>query len=457
MTGDSQNAIYILGSICGLAIFALVASAIAITIRPLIKERDRTFLTAIVLLFVIAIIKIALIPSFPGYLEDIKQFKLWASVLASLGPGKIYDPEYACKYTPAYLYALWPAGVLASAFGTQHPEEALHIGVEIPLVLADFILAILAYAVLRRSVSAHLALIGTILLAINPAFIYTSLSWGQNDAVLTTLILLSVMLVAESRFAMGWAVAVIAALTKGQGLLMLPLLGIWTLACGRREDWLRSAGAALIAAIIVIAPFQFGHSWTWMFDLYAASFGWFPRATANAFNLMYLLGGLWSADSATMAGISYFALGAILMSAAILFAGYVVWRRPEPSTLMFSVFFAYLAMFVLGTRIHERYLYFAAALIVPLLFESRASPALYAVLTATLLFNLIYARMALEGQARLGPHDSAATLAAIANVGAIVTAALWGIFIASPPGLPSAQLPPIAQYFFSPPDFAKCK
>ncbi|HVN63103.1 MAG TPA: hypothetical protein VMT58_00590, partial [Candidatus Binataceae bacterium] len=438
----------------GIAILALVVAAIALALRPLIRQKDRQLRLVLAILAAIEIVKLAMLPMFPGYIDDIQQFTLWAWVMARLGPAHIYDPQYVCKYTPAYLFALWPAGTVAALISPARAGEALRICAESPPIVADFVLAAAAYAAMRRLVSPGLAMAGTLLVALNPALVYTSLIWGQNDSVLAAAILLSVMMAADSRYAIAWAMAALAVLLKAQGLILLPVLGWWTLLEAHPRDWLCAAAAAAAVVILTIAPFQLNQPWHLLPDLYTESLEWFPRATANAFNLMFLLGGLRSYDSAKVFGISYFALGNIIFPAVYPLAGLILWRMREFRSLLLSTFLVYLGMFLFETRIHERYLYLAVALMAPLMFDVRASLCLYAALTVTLLFNLVYVKMLLEGQAFIAVNDPMAIVAATINLVAFAIAAVWGLAVAYPETACSPRLPVFARWLLQPPEIA---
>jgi len=447
-----------LGIGCGLVLLTLFVAAIALTIAPLVRERDRRFAVALMLLAAIMIAKLALLPFFPGYVGDINQFQLWGWVMARLGPAHIYDPQYVCRYTPGYLYALWPSAAIAShlqpASMLQGRLEALRISIEAPPIIADFLLCISAYAALRRTAPEWLALPGTLLLALNPAMIYTSTVWGQNDSALMLPVLLSLLLAADSRYPMAWAMAAIAVLIKAQGLLLLPILAWWTSLTGGWPNWLRSATAFISTAIVVIAPFQLAREWHFIIDVYGSSLGFFPFASVNAFNLMAVLGGLDVPDNVQIiGGISYFILGNSLLAMVCVFAGRILWHKRTERSLLFSSFLVYLALFVLGTRIHERYLYFAVVMLTPLIFESRATIALYAVLTATLLLNLVHVKQMIEPGFFLYGRNPIATAAGIVNLAAFAVAAGQGFITATDRRV--LRWPAAFQWWFSPAAFAR--
>jgi hypothetical protein len=134
--------------------------------------------------------------------------------------------------------------------------------------------------------------------------------------------------------------------------------------------------------------------------------------------------------------ISFFILGNFLFAVVCMMAGYIVWRRRTGWSLMFSVFLVYLGMFVFVPRMHERYLYYAVALLAPLTFSSWTTIALYVTLSATLLLDmicvfleLVHVRGIVEGHLIVGPHGQFAI--SIVNVVAFAAAAAYGLATAS--------------------------
>src|SRR5262249_40059911 len=147
------------------------------------------------------------------------------------------------------------------------------------------------------------------LFALNPALLFTSVAWGQNDSVLTLPVLLSLLMVAESNYALAAAVAALAVLIKLQGLIVLPILGVWMLTRARTRDWIASTLAFVGTVLIAMAPFQIGKPWNFLARLIESSADYFPFTSLNAFNLMALMVGMRLPDSATRLGVSLFHLG----------------------------------------------------------------------------------------------------------------------------------------------------
>ena len=423
---------YILGIVCGLLLYALFAKGLVIAVGPYVRSGDRNFQIALAILIAITIVKLALLRVFPGEPNDLAQFELWGQALARFGPTHIYEPRFHCIYTPAYFYALWPAYALAP----DRPEWP-RMFVEGITVLADFFLGLAAYAAVRRIADVRFALPTILLLALNPALIYTSTVWGQNDSAIAFPALLSIVMVLDSQYVLAWAIAIVAAMIKAQGLILLPILAWWTLINGDLKDWAKSAGAALATALVVLAPFQLGHPWHFLIDAYGTSLGLFPWPSVNAFNLMLVLvGNTTVLDTDKLIGpISYSMIGESLFAATLVIAAWISFRRPTAWVCLFAVFLVYFGMFLFVPRMHERYLYYAVALLAPLVFTSKTMMALYVTLSVTsfidvayVFFNLVQIGGLVEGHMFLS--FGSREIVAIVNIAAFAVAVGYGIAVA---------------------------
>jgi dolichyl-phosphate-mannose-protein mannosyltransferase len=215
-------------------------------------------------------------------------------------------------------------------------------------------------------------------------------------------------------------------LVKPQGLMMLPVLGIWTMLETEFATWLRSGVALLAVFVIGIAPFQIGQEWDWIIKLYTSTAAYYHETSVNAFNLMALLGGLRQADTTTFAGVSIFALGMSLLAPLYAFVAWILWRGRTPTRLVFASFIAIFGFFMVAPRMHERYLYPAIALSVPLALEAPEMLAVFVIITITCLINLVYILHTLNTVVFLDSRDGLAMATSALNVVALGIAAYWG-------------------------------
>jgi dolichyl-phosphate-mannose-protein mannosyltransferase len=433
--------VYSLAIGCGIALLGIFAAAMFVLLKPLWLERRRELMLVAGLLAALTLIKCFLVPLFPGYPHDIFEFLLWGEVMTR-NPAHVYDPQINCRYMPGYLYALWAAVAPPRAFYlgrevTDASVATLRVLIRIPPLVADFFLGLLVFAwpiIADREPGQPREWRGlgaVLLFAFNPALLFTSVAWGQNDSVLTLPVMLALLMVSKGNFALAAAAAALAVIVKLQGLIVLPILGIWMLLHGRVRDWAIAMLAFVATVVIAFAPFQIGRPWDFLWNVIASSAEYFPYTSLNAFNLMALAVGMRIRDSATLLGLSSFSLGMILLAALYAIAIIVVWRERSPRGLLYAAFLAYLGFFVLPARIHERYLYFALALLTPLALESWATLSMFGILTVTFLANQIITLRFLNGMTTLPPHDPTASAIASVNLFALGIAITYGLFMAS--------------------------
>ena len=418
-----------LGIVCGLALMGLVAYALIRCLRPVLADRDSGLMWAVLLLLAIAMLKIATVPIFPGLGMDVRTYEAWALRLAELGPARTYQPGYFLDYPPGYLYALWAAGSLARAVSAD--GEARRLIVEATPLIADFLLGLLMFVLVRRSKRPHLAWAGMLLFALNPALLFDTLAWGQSDSVPTLLMVLSMAMVVDAEYAVGWGLAALAVLVKPQALMFLPVLGLWTLLEAKIGQWARSATAFIAVALIGIAPFQIGRPWTWIFSLYSSTAAYYHETSVNAFNFMALIGGIRQADSTTLLGVSYFTLGMGLLALLYVWIAYLLWVKRSPERLTLTILIALFGSFMFAPRMHERYLYPALVFLIPLVVETPILGVVLGALSVTFLVNLAYVMHILEARIFLSPYDTTAMVIAAINVlafAALIPYAMGGGF-----------------------------
>ena len=266
---------YALGIVCGIALFAILATALFVVLRSLLLERRREVRILIGILAVMTLLKLLLLPLFPGYPNDTLHFLLWGEVMTRGGPSHIYDRQFDCRYLPTYLYTLWafvaPARFIY--FGREISEAStavLEVIVRIPPSIADFFLALVIFAWLTAISGARRGIGAVMLFALNPALLFTSVVWGQNDSALTLPVAVALLLAWQGNFALAAAAAALALMVKLQALIILPILGLWILLRGRVRDWIMAALAFLATVVITFAPFQIGKPWNFLVTVMAS-------------------------------------------------------------------------------------------------------------------------------------------------------------------------------------------
>jgi len=423
-SAGSESRDKVAGICAGLLLAALVVYALWVYVRPLVRSRDRALRDALLFLAALWIVKTVAVAFCRGFEVDVGTFEAWALEIAAGGPARMYRGGFFLDYPPGYLYALWAAGAVARWLKASGAE--LRIIVETPALAADFALAAVVFAFVRRSGGSLIAWAAMLMVAINPALLFDTVGWGQTDSTLTLVMLLAVLMMAEAEYELGWALAALSVLLKPQALMILPVLALWTMLRCEVARWWRPILAFAGIVIVGVAPFQATQDWRWLPDLYLATAAYYHETSVNAFNFMALLGGLRQSDAGRFGGISYFSLGIGLMAPLYAFAAFTLWRNQTLRNLLFAVFIVVFGCFMFAPRMHERYLYAALVFVIPLAIDEPPLFAVFGVLTLTWLFNLVYVLHTLRTVVFLDPRDPAAMAISLFNLIAFTVAAGYG-------------------------------
>lgn len=412
------------GIVAGVTLALLVIYALYSAARPLLKTRDSGLSQALLALLVWWLIKSILVAFSPGFGVDVGTFEAWGLDIAQHGPLAMYRAGSFLDYPPGYLYALWGAGAFAHLLDAS--GATLRVIIETPALAADFALAALMFILVRRNASRGIAWLAMLFVALNPALLFDTVFWGQSDSVLALVMLLSAVAMLDDDIELGWALAALALLIKPQAIMLIPVLGIWTLLKSGPSRWLQSALVAIAIVVIGVAPFQLSHPWSWLPDLYLSTAAYYHETSVNAFNLMALLGGLRQNDSDLIFGISYFSLGLALLVALYAAIVATLWRNPSRRNFWMMSFLALFGFFMLAPRMHERYLYPAVVFAIPLALQEASMLAVFGLITLTGVFNLAYVLHTLNTVVFLDSHDGPAMVASLINCVALALAAIYG-------------------------------
>ena len=149
-----------------------------------------------------------------GYDIDINDFTAWARDIKDIGTSGFYTKVGFCDYPPGYLLVL----LLTSLFG-----QPTALGVKMPSVLCDLILATLIAVEGRKYTTTRKALAMGLLYLLCPVTVCTGAAWGQSDAVMALFLGFCVLLVLRHQWAAALPVYTISVLMKPQALMFGPL------------------------------------------------------------------------------------------------------------------------------------------------------------------------------------------------------------------------------------------
>lgn len=310
-----------------------------------------------------------------GYEVDMNCFTAWALRMAEEGPGGFYSESLFCDYPPGYLYLLWAAGSLIKVLRLSAESPFTWLILKFFPMLADIFCAWLVYRVARDTLGNWIAALMGALFALNPVAVIDSAAWGQVDAVLAALLLLSVLLAVRNRYLPAVLVYVLAVLVKPQALLLGPV-GLTMMAVevvagkNKVKDALRMflAGLAGIALLLLLsfpyisslpggllpegpAPLR---PLLWLLGQYGGTLDNYSYITVNACNLYEMLGMGWVRLD-DLPRVSVFSWVLFGLSYAYSLFLYVRARDRVKAFLCAAVLLA--LVFAFGPKMHERYLF----------------------------------------------------------------------------------------------------
>lgn len=296
-TGEKSTVLFVaLGLVFG---FAYLLA------RPLLERggTNRRAVCAFAGLMAVALaVRIVLAVQVPGYSVDINCFTAWSLRMAERGPAGFYAEDYFCDYPPGYMLLLWPVGLLLSA--VKGAGASLLVVKSLP-ILCDMAGAFVLFAFGRKRLGDAAAAPVAGLYAFSPAVLVNGAAWGQADSVLALLLMLTALAAIRRDWRAALPLFVASVLVKPQALLFAPVGGVWLLVRllekQERPDRMRQwksvgtgLGLAVVVAAAIIVPFSVQQSPLWLIDLYGETLSSYAYATLNTANLYYLIGANWT-------------------------------------------------------------------------------------------------------------------------------------------------------------------
>jgi len=332
---------------------------------------------AVIIAFGIAIRLLAAVVG-SGLPSDAATFSRWAENVARWGIDGYYAHGGDANY-PAVLYLLWPVG-------TAFDDGALRFAFRLLSIPFDVGIGVLLYRIGRQAGGPGAGLWAAGLYLLNPGIIISGALWGQFDALGALPMLGSVQATASRRFGLAAALAVLAALVKTQfGIAALLLGATLVLSFRDRGSAMRiglaiASGAATMA--VVLFPLRLGlRHYLLILDHF---FNAHHVGSSFVFNPWALLGGFQQDDG------PWFAAGIATLVLAIGLALSLLLRRRDLVGLLTVGFLIGLALYVLPTRVHERYLFGAIVLLAPLAGLFRPLRVPYVVLSLAWALAVLY-------------------------------------------------------------------
>jgi Gpi18-like mannosyltransferase len=335
----------------------------------------------------------------PGHIVDLRTFGQWALAAADNPWNRAYEATNA-NYPPGALIVFELIGRAYRALGLDDPLS-LRIALKLPNVLFDGLGGGVLFAIAARFAPPRQALLAAALYEFNPAVVYDSSLWGQNDSITTVTALAAVWCALTGRRVGAWIVLAVAVLNKPPVLVLAPLFVLHAAVIAdparRRRALIDTAfgvAGALVCGYLLAIPFYTDRRPT---AVYSRMIGWYqigsslyPYTSANAFNVFALAGDFFAPDSLPVlfVPLKYWADAVF-----IVIAGAIAWRYTrlrDDRAFLEACFLVMLAFFLVLTEMHERYLMYALSFAPALAPLDRRYLWATVTLTATQWLNLEY-------------------------------------------------------------------
>jgi dolichyl-phosphate-mannose-protein mannosyltransferase len=339
-------------------------------------RRERLALAALITLLALSLAARLWALGLEGHSGDVLVMHRWAELLADVGPWGFY--EHSISIYPALLYLYWPLGVALDG-------EALELAIKGSSIPFDLAIGVLLFVVVRGLAGPGRGLAAAALYLLNPAVLMAGPMWGQVDAAGTLPFVAALVALAVPRYALAAALAMLAGLVKPQfGLVLLPVLAMAMLdwrATGRLGAPLRVLGAGLATYLAVTLPLLLDPIRLVQHVMRIADYK--PFMSASAPNPWALAFGYRVPD----AGFAIFGVALLLLGLA---AALLLLRHGRDLRTLLTVgLLIVFAFYFLPTRVHERYLFPALALLAPMVAASRAGLAAYVAMSAAFAASLL--------------------------------------------------------------------
>lgn len=304
-----------------------------------------------------------------GYESDMACWTTWSQAAAGKGIFKIYTSGIFIDYPPGYVYILHILGSLGNLLGLDTFTSGYNLILKMPAIVADMILVWVIYFVASKKFNRKTANLLTLFYAVNPLVIMNSAGWGQVDGLLTLLVILYIITLRNKNIVKASIIFTIGILVKPQMIFFGPVLAVvfikHVINSGIRKGipiFVKGFGLSILLFTAVVLPFSAGQKWTWIFDKYFGVVGSYNFITLNSANIYGLLGMNWKSLTAQPEGTALFiiAIVAMVISVVIYFVLSLLDKKDSHIFMLSAVLMT--GIYVLGPKMHERYIFPVAAI-----------------------------------------------------------------------------------------------
>lgn len=331
----------------------------------------------------------------PSFKIDMNVWKAWSQRLVEIGPSNFYSNNYFSDYFPGFLYILWAIGSLFNFLSIPINSFSFELIFKTVMTIFDIGSAYFIYKIVSKY-NKSWAVLSSVFYLLNPAIIFNSSIWGQNDGVLTFFLVYSIYLLEEKKKIAQWKIfTAFAILIKPQSLAILPVILPRIFRKFSIKESIKTLSVLFILLIVFSIPFFIHDPLFGLFRLTLKEVNLFPFTSLFAFNFWSLFD-WWNADSDKWFIFSYKIWGLVLYAISLVLIIIPLFKKVKGANLMFLAgSLSFLAFYLFPTRIHERYLFpfFAFILISALIQKTKETKILigvYLITSAVHLINLWY-------------------------------------------------------------------
>jgi len=330
-----------------------------------------THKTAFLLYSLIFLLCLSLLPRSGYHVSDMLCWTEWAKFIYQEGLGNVY--KVGTDYLPLYHYILYLYGMIA---GSEANIDQYGYLLKIFSLLFDFAGVILLYKILIDYVKdTQRALILSLFVLLNIAYLYDTMLWAQVDAIMTTLVFFAFYFAVKEKVALTIIFSLLAVNMKLQAIIFLPFISLILFPTLLREfsikNLLRWIILAMLVEFIITLPFLLEGDIESVWKVIKNSKGKYPYISMNAYNIWYWLpvgkALIVTLDTLQFLGISYNKWGLLMFATAYFVSLYpliknawnLLLKKPveiipfEKLLLMGAL--VPLVFFYFNTQMHERY------------------------------------------------------------------------------------------------------
>ena len=348
-------------------------------------------------------VALALQPAHP--LADVSHYKFWTRLVTTQGVAASYAGEYPESYAiypPVTMYGLAVVGSVYRAFldpdfdrDRALASQELTTGIRLLALTFHLASGAVLYMLLVGPAGGGRAAAASGVYLLNPGALWDVAVWAQPDSWHALFVLVGLWSLGWRRPLRGGAWLALAALTKPQAWVILPLAALSTVRCNGWAGFGRAAlGGAGIAAL-VLAPFAVAGRLPDLLTLPGQISSVMPVASANAHNLWWLVTGgavPFLFDNERLGGplsLTYRQAGLGLISAVVLFALWRAWFIRTVWDLLELAAFTIQGWFCFTTAAHENHQFMLFPLLAAVCWRSRLLAALLVLLVLLFSFNVL--------------------------------------------------------------------